>query len=86
MARNHGLSRIGAWIPAILLIIHPLVRTYTSIVMSDMLLAIFCLLAIDAWRRFLGSTKARDSLWFGLWAAAAILTKGEVCSSLWCRH
>jgi len=76
-ARNHGLSgKLALW-PATLFFVHPLVSTYTSIVMSDLLLVIFCLLAIEAWRKFLGSSKARHSLWFGLWAAAAILTKGS---------
>jgi hypothetical protein len=77
LARSQGLHPVPALLAAALFVLHPLVRTYTNIVMSDLLLIIFCLLATDAWRRFLGSTKTRDSLWFGLWAAAAILTKGS---------
>jgi hypothetical protein len=76
-ARKHGLSPVLAWFPAALFIADPLVRTYTAIVMSDLLLVIFCLLATDAWRRFLGSAATRHALTFGVWAAAAILTKGS---------
>ncbi|MFT4548827.1 MAG: hypothetical protein ACI9MB_002780, partial [Verrucomicrobiales bacterium] len=77
VARNHGMPAALALIPAALFIADPLVRTYTAIVMSDLLLVIFCLLATDAWRRFLGSTSKRDAIAFGLWAAIAILTKGS---------
>ncbi len=77
LARHHGLSPGWAWLPAALFVVHPLVRTYTNIVMSDLLLVIFCLLATDAWRRFLRTSTNRHSLAFGLWAAAAILTKGS---------
>ena len=76
-ALHHDLPHSLAWIPAALFITHPLVRIYTAIVMSDLLLVIFCLLATGAWRRFLGSSSTRDALTFGLWAAAAILTKGS---------
>lgn len=55
----------------------PLVQTYTAIVMSDMLLVIFCLLATLSFGRFMDSGKVRYSLLFGLLAAAAILTKGS---------
>lgn len=54
-----------------------LVQTYTAIVMSDMLLVIWCLLATLAFSRFLATGLARWSLAFGLLAAAAILTKGS---------
>lgn len=54
-----------------------LVQTYTAIVMSDMLLVIWCLLATLAFSRFLATGFARWSLAFGFLAAAAILTKGS---------
>lgn len=54
-----------------------LVQTYTAIVMSDMLLVIWCLLATLSFSRFLATGYARWSLAFGFLAAAAILTKGS---------
>lgn len=54
-----------------------LVQVYTAIVMSDMLLVIWCLLAALAFGRFLETGGAKWSLAFGLLAAAAILTKGS---------
>lgn len=54
-----------------------LVQTYTAIVMSDMLLVIWCLLATLAFSRFLTTGSAKWSLAFGLLAAVAILTKGS---------
>jgi len=76
-ARKSGISARLALLPAALFLIHPLVRTYTSIVMSDLLLVILCLLAIDGWRKFLRNESSRYALCFGCWAAAAILTKGS---------
>ena len=55
----------------------PLVRTYTAVVMADLLLVLFCLGAAMAFARFLQHGKTRDSLLFGGLAAAAILTKGS---------
>ncbi|WAC19631.1 glycosyltransferase family 39 protein [Luteolibacter sp. SL250] len=54
-----------------------LVRSYTAIVMSDMLLVVLCLLAVLAFARFLSTGRAIWSLAFGVLAAAAILTKGS---------
>lgn len=62
---------------AILYLLLPQTRTYTAIVMSDLLLVFFCLLAAVSFTRFLEKKRSSDSLWFGLWAAAAILTKGS---------
>jgi len=45
--------------------------------MSDIALAIFCLLSAVWFARFLESEKLRDSLLFGFLATAAILTKGS---------
>lgn len=58
----------------------PLMRSYTAIVMADMLLVVFCLLALQAWIRFREAPTFRSSIAFGCWAAAAILTKGSALS------
>lgn len=62
---------------ALLYVALPQTRTYTAIVMADLLLVLFVLLAARSFARFLRSGGRRDSLLFGLWAAAAILTKGS---------
>lgn len=67
----------NALLAAATFILMPLVQTYTTIVMSDMLLVIFCLLATLSFGRFMETRKVRWSLLFGLFAAAAILTKGS---------
>jgi len=61
----------------VIVVLLPLVRTYTAVVMADLLLVILCLAATVAFGQFLASSKWRDSLWFGSFAAAAILTKGS---------
>lgn len=67
----------GAFAAAVLFPLMHLVQTYTAIVMSDVLLVVWCLLAAMAFSRFLATGTARWSLAFGLLATAAILTKGS---------
>jgi hypothetical protein len=62
---------------ACLYVLLPQTRTYTAIVMADLLLVILGLLAARSFLLFLRSESARDSLFFGIWAAGAILTKGS---------
>jgi len=71
------LRPLNALLAAATFLLLPLVQTYTSIVMSDMLLVIFCLLATLCWGRFMDKKTVRWSLLFGLFAAAAILSKGS---------
>ena len=71
------LPAVPAGVAALLFLLLPLTRTYTAIVMSDLLLVVFCLAATMAFARFLETDKARYALWFGFLAAAAILTKGS---------
>lgn len=73
-----GRLLAGRWAgPALgaLFVAMPLVRTYTGIVMSDLLLVVLMGLAVVSFARFLESGRSRDSLAFGIWAVAAILTK-----------
>lgn len=46
-------------------------------VMSDLMLALLCLWAAIEWANYLRSPTIRRALWWGLIAAAAILTKGS---------
>jgi len=55
----------------------PQTRTYTSLIMADLLLVVLSLMASLALVKFLQSGRARDALFFGVWAAGAILTKGS---------
>ncbi len=77
LARDQGIDEWGAIALGLLLIWLPLVRTYTAIVMSDLLLVILILAATRAFARFLEAERWRDSWMFGLLAAGAILTKGS---------
>lgn len=74
--RATGNAGIGA-ILGLLWLVLPQTRTYTAIVMADLLVVLFGLLAAGAFASFLEGRWRRDSLWFGLWAACAILTKGS---------
>jgi hypothetical protein len=70
----HPLSAIAV---AVAFCCLPLIREYTSVVMSDLLLTIFLLGAAMAWSSFMRNGKLLPSLAFGVLAAAAILTKGS---------
>lgn len=77
MAGRRMMGFAAALAAAVLFTLMHLVRSYTAIVMSDMLLVLLCLLAVLAFARFLSTGAAKWSLAFGLLAAAAILTKGS---------
>ena len=77
MAREFGLGEVGSVLIGTLVIWLPLVRTYTAIVMSDLLLVILILESTRAFGRFLATERWRDSWAFGMLAALAILTKGS---------
>jgi len=67
----------AAVVVAALYVMMPQTRTYTAVVMADLLVVLCGLLAARSLVLFLRSGRARDSLLFGVWAAAAILTKGS---------
>ncbi|MCB1204793.1 MAG: glycosyltransferase family 39 protein [Verrucomicrobiae bacterium] len=76
-ARRFSLPTSVSALIALLYVLLPQTRTYTAIVMADLLLVLLSLLAARSFLRFLESGRAGDSLWFGCWAAGAILTKGS---------
>lgn len=76
-AGRMGLGRIASVAMAFAYLLLPQTRTYTAIIMADLLLVLLALLAARSFARFVRSGTARDSLLFGLWAALAILTKGS---------
>lgn len=54
----------------------PLIRMYYGMVMAEMLCAFTMFAATMFWGRFLDTRKTREAVLFGVFAAAAILTKG----------
>jgi hypothetical protein len=50
------------------------------LIMSDLLVALFMLLAAMAFADFMESNRKRDALWFAVWSVLAILTKGSAWS------
>lgn len=70
---NSPLAFAGA---AVLLLL-PVVQRYTAVIMADLMVALLMLLSALAFARFLVTGSRRDSLLFGLLAAATILTKGS---------
>lgn len=62
---------------ALLYVVLPQTRTYTAIVMADLLLVALSLLAALFFLSFIRDPRPRDALLFGLTAAGAILTKGS---------
>src|SRR5579862_3722109 len=60
---------------AAVLISLPLVRSYYGMVMAETLSALLMFGAMVAFGNFLDREKRSDAIWFGVWAALAILTK-----------
>jgi hypothetical protein len=67
----------GAFGSAVLFVALPQVQATAVLVMSDLLVAIFCTAAAWAWGKYLQSDRLWYSLGYGICAAAAILTKGS---------
>lgn len=61
---------------AIFLVLISLIRAHSMMIMLDITFALYCLLAIYFFGRFLDTEKTRNALLFGLFAAIATMTKG----------
>ena len=66
----------ASWVAALLTVALPLVQKVSACVMSDLLMAVWCLWAALVWVRYMKEPTAKRALLFGLLAALAILTKG----------
>lgn len=55
----------------------PIIQAHTSLVMAEVPLVMFSLLAVLAYSRYLEEGQWRHSAWFGIWATLAIMTKGN---------
>lgn len=62
---------------ALLFVSLPLIQKYSSLVMTEIPIALFAFIATLCFGRFLDDEKASRSIFFGLFASAAILTKGS---------
>lgn len=71
------LNPILAILAGLLVIASPLSQAQASMVMAEIPLALFSLLALLAFTQFLDSGRTRDALWFGTLTAIAIMTKGN---------
>ncbi len=72
-------AEVGGWLAAIgalALVSLPLIVEHYSMVMAEVLTAVFMFGAALAWGRFLDDERARDALLFGVLAGCAIMTKG----------
>jgi 4-amino-4-deoxy-L-arabinose transferase-like glycosyltransferase len=74
-AREFGAA-IGAGC-ALLVILLPTVQEFAAMVMTEIPIALMCLLAALSYGRYLATGRWQDSAWFGLLAAIAIMTKGN---------
>ncbi len=66
-----------AVIGAVLCVAFPLVQQHAGMVMTEVPVALWSLLATLSFARYVERERARDSVLFGLFASAAIMTKGS---------
>ena len=71
------VGRFPAALGGVALLFNRQIRTYTSMSMAELLSAVTTLLACLAFARFADKRRKPDAIWFGLWTAAAIMTKGS---------
>jgi hypothetical protein len=74
---TNQLGSLLALAAALALVCLPLVQDHTTLVMADIPLTLFSLLAAIFFGRYLKTEKLKDSLWFGALASLAIMTKGS---------
>jgi hypothetical protein len=74
------LPRTGALfavLAGLLLVSSPLTQYVSSMIMAEIPLALFSLLAVLAWIRFARFERDRDAVLVAIWTTAAIMTKGN---------
>lgn len=73
--------RVVGWAPALaagsLCVALPLVQTYSSEEMAEVMLTLFCFWSTIFFARFLDVGSRRNALYFGLFFSLAVLTKGS---------
>ncbi len=76
VTRNEFGANLGIF-AGLLLIALPLIQSYSGMVMTEILGALLIFLAVICFGRFLDTGKLREATGFGIFAALAILTKGN---------
>ncbi len=76
-ARRWFGSQSGALLAGLLIVSLPLVQLYTDEEMSETLLVLVCFWSAVYLARYIDSERWQDSLWFGVFFALAVLTKGS---------
>jgi hypothetical protein len=71
------LGSLLALAAVLALIALPLVQDHTTLVMADIPLTLFSLVAAIFFGRYLETEELKNSLWFGAFASLAIMTKGS---------
>ena len=66
----------AAVLGSLALLLNPLIRRFSSMTMAELPLTIAMFLACLSFGRFAESRRTRDAIWFAVWTAAAVLTKG----------
>ncbi len=75
VARRCG--RVAAGLIALALVASPIVQEGSAEVMLDAPIALFALLAALSYARYMAECRARDAIWFALFASAGLLIKGN---------
>lgn len=71
------IGTAGAIVSSTLFVLVPVVQDVTSAVMAEPLLTLWCLLSLFSYAAWLTHGRLRDSILFGCFASAAILTKAS---------
>jgi 4-amino-4-deoxy-L-arabinose transferase-like glycosyltransferase len=71
------LDTASAFGAGLLFLVLPITRAHAAMVMAELPLVFFSLMAVLAYAKSLEREDWRASVWFALWASVAILTKGN---------
>jgi hypothetical protein len=76
-AASEQFGPVVAFVTALVFLLLRLSQEQFTMTMTDIFLALFCLLAALSWAHYIARGRPRDAIWFGLWASFAIMTKGD---------
>lgn len=79
IAKNH-LNKFSAVCAPLLFIAIPLIQTMSAVLMLELMVTLFILIACTFLAKFLSTGKTSDGIYFALLASAAILTRGTAWS------
>ena len=70
-------SRVLAAMASFAFLLSPLARSATAAVLLDMPITLLCLLSMLVYARYLETDRGRYAMWFGVFATAGLLVKGN---------